>query len=76
MNEEELKKENWFSKHADTLVVIGAIVGSILWMNGKFNDVDKDLASIRLDINTIKTILVVKGIYPNELAKCHETKDQ
>lgn len=53
---------DWFKKHADTVVVLGAIVSSITWMNVRFSQLDKE-------ISTIKTVLLVKGIYPAELVK-------
>ena len=52
----------WIKKHTDTVIVLGAILSSILWMNSKFNDVEKDLTEI-------KTVLIVKGIYPEQLCK-------
>jgi len=51
----------WLKKHTDTVIVVGAIVGSMLWMNGKFNDLEKDIAAI-------KAVLVMKNILPAELA--------
>lgn len=48
-------------KHVDTLIIVTAIVGSMLWMNGKFNQLEKDMA-------IIKTVLVMKDIFPKELA--------
>lgn len=52
---------DWFKKHVDTVIVVTAIVGSMLWMNGKFNQLEKDMA-------IIKTVLVMKDILPKELA--------
>lgn len=52
---------DWFKKHVDTVVVLGAILGSVLWMNGKFNEIEKDMA-------VIKTVLIMKDIMPKELA--------
>ncbi len=52
---------DWFKKHTDTVIVVGAIIGSMLWMNGKFNQIEKDIA-------IIKTVLVMKEILPKELA--------
>ncbi len=51
-----------FKKHVDTVIIITAIVGSMLWMNGKFNELEKD-------ITIIKTVLIMKNIMPVELAK-------
>jgi hypothetical protein len=54
----------WFKKHADTMVILGAFATSLLWMNGKFNDIEKD-------ITIIKTVLIMKNIMPTDLA-CKE----
>lgn len=53
---------NWLSKHADTAVVLGAILSSVIWMNAKFNELEKDMA-------VIKTVLIMKGIMPETLAE-------
>jgi len=52
----------WFRKHTDTVIILGAIISSVLWMNGKFNELEKDMA-------ILKTVLVMKNIMPSELAK-------
>lgn len=56
---------DWIKKHTDTVIVLGAIVGSMLWMNGKFNELEKDIA-------VIKAVLVIKNILPVELANSQE----
>ena len=53
---------DWFKKHVDTVIILGAFGASVLWMNGKFNDLEKDLT-------IVKTVLILKGIMPIELAK-------
>ena len=53
---------DWFKKHIDTLVILGGIFSSFLWMNGKFNELEKDMA-------IIKTVLIMKDIMPKELAE-------
>ncbi len=58
---------DWFKKHVDTVVVLGGILASVLWMNGKFAEVEKD-------ITIIKTVLILKNIMPSELAH-KETKE-
>lgn len=52
---------DWFKKHADTMVLFSTMVGGLLWLNGQFNEVKKD-------ITIIKTVLIMKGIMPVELA--------
>jgi hypothetical protein len=56
-------------KHVDTVVVLGGILASVLWMNGKFNDVEKDINSLKTDIAVMKTVLIMKNIMPTELAQ-------
>ncbi len=51
----------WFKKHADTTIILGGILSAMLWMNGKFN-------SIETELTVIKTVMVLKGIMPLELA--------
>lgn len=65
-------KESWFKKHADTVFVIGSILSSVLWMNGKFNDIDKRFNEIEKDIVMIKTVMIMKNIMPTELAHNHD----
>ena len=52
---------DWFKKHVDTVIILTGILGSIIWMNGKFNDLDRRLVRI-------ETIMIVKGIMPDILA--------
>lgn len=62
---------DWFKKHVDTTIILSAFAVSILWMNGKFNAVDKQFADIHQELAVIKTVLIMKNIMPSELA--HET---
>ena len=62
---------DWLSKHADTVVVIGAILSSMLWMNSKFNEVDARFSLLEKDIAVLKTVLIMKNIMPPDLA-CHK----
>jgi hypothetical protein len=61
------KNMDWFKKHTDTSIVLGAILTTVLWMNGKFNDIDRRLIKI-------ETILVMKGIMPSEWVSTKEIK--
>lgn len=62
----------WFRKHVDTVIILGAFGASLLWMNGKFTDIDHRFSDIEKDIAIIKTILVMKNIMPPELCKNKE----
>jgi len=52
---------DWFKKHADAVAVIAVLCGGLLWMNGKFNVIEKDLA-------VMKAVMVMRNIMPSELA--------
>lgn len=54
-------KMDWFKKHSDAVAVIAVIIGAMVWMNGRLNEIEKD-------ISTIKTVLIMKNIMPKELA--------
>jgi hypothetical protein len=56
------QKTNLFKKYAETIVIVSTICGSLIWMNGKFNTIEKDIA-------IIKTVLIMKNILPSEIAK-------
>lgn len=58
----------WFKKHADSLMVIAALAGSMIWMNGEFSSINKDLSAMRTEMAVIKTVLLMKQILPSELA--------
>ena len=53
---------DWFKKHTDAVLVLGGILTSVLWMNGKFNDIDRRLVKI-------ETVMMMQGTLKNELAK-------
>lgn len=58
----------WFKKHVDTLIILSAILSTVFWMNGKFDDVNDRFNQIEKDMAIIKTVLVMKNIMPPELA--------
>lgn len=64
-----MSDSNWFKKHADTVVILAAFASSFLWMNGKFNDLDKELGILKTEVAVMKTVMLMKNILPAELAK-------
>ena len=58
----------WIKKHVDTAIVLGGILSAVLWMNGKFNDVEKEINVLSKDLGIIKAVLIIKGIMPAEVA--------
>lgn len=55
-------------KHVDTVIILGGILTSVLWMNHKFNSIEKDIL-------VMKTVLQFRGIMTNEIAANAEVKN-
>jgi hypothetical protein len=53
---------DWMKKHVDTVIILTAFGACLLWMNGKFNEIEKELT-------IVKTVLIMKNIMPVELAQ-------
>lgn len=64
---------DWFKKHADSVAVIVAVVGAAMWMQSSLFklriDVERELALVKGEISTVKTVLIVQGHMTKELAK-------
>lgn len=54
----------WFTKHADTIVILSSFAICFYTLNEKISIIEKDLT-------TIKTVLILRNIMPAELAQ-HE----
>lgn len=55
-------------KHVDTVIVLGGILASVMWMNSHFNEMNNRFASLEKEVAVIKTVMIMRGILPNELA--------
>lgn len=64
-----MENSNWFKKHADTVVVLGGILSTIIWMNSQFSNLRQDIGNLKQDMAVVKTVLIMKNIMPTELAK-------
>jgi len=67
---------DWFKKHTDTVLILSAIFSSFLWMNGQFNDIRKDMASLKEEVFIMKTVLIMRGIMPQALAQTPQPPKQ
>lgn len=63
-------------KHVDTVVFLGGILSAFIWMNSQFSAVRKDILGVKTeldemktDIAVMKTVMIMKGIMPEALAK-------
>lgn len=52
---------DWTHRYGSVLAIMAALAGGFLWMNSKFNAIEKDVA-------IIKTVMIMKEIMPRELA--------
>jgi hypothetical protein len=57
-------------KHTDTVIVLGAILSSVMWMDGKFNQVDQRFSNLEKDLAVMKAVLIMKWIMPVDLSVC------
>lgn len=62
----------WFKKHVDTVVVLTGILSSMVWMNGKFDHLQTQINDVREQMIVMKTVLLMKDIFPKELATNEE----
>ncbi len=74
MNSQETMEDkavkSWFAKHVDTIIILGTFATCFWTLNEKIDRIDKDLA-------VVKTVLIMKNIMPQEMARCefeHDTK--
>ena len=59
---------NWLKSHADAVIVLGGLLSSVLWMNMKFNELQRDIANLEKEVAIVKTVLIMKNMMPAELA--------
>lgn len=63
----------WFKKHKDAISIIGAIALGVYWMTNQVHSLEKrmleNFAELEKDVAIIKTVMIMKGEYPKELAK-------
>lgn len=65
---------DWFKKHVDTVIILGAFAASILWMNGKFNEVERKISELDKELAIVKTVMIMQKIMPVDL--CHNPEDK
>lgn len=65
----EKETNNWFAKHADTVIILGAFAAAVLWINGKFNEIETRLTRI-------ETVLVMQKIMPQEFCFSKEKEEK
>jgi hypothetical protein len=69
------QKDNWFKKHVDTIIILGGILTSVIWMNYSINCVRYEINDLKTEMAVMKTVLIMKDIMPRELVKV-ENRDK
>jgi len=59
---------DWIKKHVDTVIVLGGILSSFLWINSEMRGIDKRMTAIESRLTKIETILIVTGVMHPSLA--------
>ena len=62
-----MNEKNWFSKHADTLVLIGLLIGGLWQINQRFYEIDQRITQIDMRLTRIETVMIMQKIMPQEL---------
>jgi len=60
---------HWLKNRMDTVIILSAMLLSVLWMNGKFNQIEKEVL-------LIKTILIMKEIVPTDFDYKHNSLER
>lgn len=58
----------FFKKYIETFTILSAIFSSFLWLNNKFNTLEKELLIVKNEVEIVKTVLIIQKIMPAELA--------
>lgn len=64
----EAEKMSWFKKHADTITIVGLLLGGFFWVDGKFDKVNDRLIALEQDMAQIRTVLIIRGMMPESMA--------
>lgn len=46
---------DWIKKHVDTVIVLGGLLSSVLWMNNKFSEVEKEIGILKTSMAVMKS---------------------
>lgn len=73
---------DWFKKHADAVMVLAALFGGFIWIDGKFDKINdrfekvhERLTILEKEVSNIRTIMNFSGIRTPEVA-IHEAPKQ
>ena len=66
-------------KHVDTIIVLGGILGSVMWMNGLETRLNEKIAGIDKRLTVIETVMImqghnIKGVATNNTENIEEKK--
>ena len=53
-------------KHVDIVVVLGGILGSVLWMNHQFSRISKQVRRIEIELAFLNAKMIMKNEMPQE----------
>lgn len=58
-----------FTKHIDTVVILGGIIGTFIWLNGSLNEMQKNihaidvrLTKVEMRLEFLERTLISKGL--------------
>jgi hypothetical protein len=48
-------------KHVDTVIVLGGILGAVLWMNSSIHDIENRIVNVEKRLTVIETVMIMQG---------------
>lgn len=61
------EEKKFFTKHLDTIIIIGSVLACFLLMNSSVTALGREIANLQQEITVIKTILIMKNIVPQKV---------
>ncbi len=66
---------DWLKKHGDTAAILTVLLMAYFWVDSKFDnmsvkiaDLQKQVYEIEKDVAIIRTVMIMKNIYPEQMA--------
>lgn len=63
--------KSWIKANKEVFTIIGAIVGSVIWMTTSLHNMEtelsKEIGGIKEELIKIETVLILRGIAPPEM---------
>jgi len=56
-----MEMKTFFQKHVDTIIVLGGVLASVLWMNSSIHKLEERIVSVEKRLTVIETVMIMQG---------------